>query len=120
MRSHKGPPSVARVAGARHNRPMGDNPSIPRGRLKRLTRLAGLATQVGAGLASERVDFGSVKESSEPSVGEVDGDGTPALKGLEEIGPAFRVEVTGEESLFNGTGVEDDCWNVAAGPARAC
>lgn len=34
---------------------MGNDPSIPRGRLKRLTRLAGLATQVGAGLASERV-----------------------------------------------------------------
>ena len=34
---------------------MSDDPSVPKGRLKRLTRIAGMATRVGAGLAADRV-----------------------------------------------------------------
>ena len=44
---------------------MADNDSIPRGRFKRLGKIAGMATQVGAGLAADRVKKLLGQESSD-------------------------------------------------------
>ncbi len=57
---------------------MSDDPSIPSGRLKRLTRLAGMATQVGASLASDRVKRLLGRES--------DGHAEMAQRVLETLG----------------------------------
>jgi predicted unusual protein kinase regulating ubiquinone biosynthesis (AarF/ABC1/UbiB family) len=57
---------------------MSDDPSIPSGRLKRLTRLAGMATHVGASLASDRLKRLLGKES--------DGHEEVARRVLETLG----------------------------------
>ncbi|WNG45943.1 AarF/ABC1/UbiB kinase family protein [Archangium minus] len=57
---------------------MSDDPSIPSGRLKRLTRIAGMATQVGASLATDRVKRLLGRES--------DGHAVMAQRVLETLG----------------------------------